>query len=360
MRRRYLVLTGGLLVLAGWVSTPRAQSTSAATTAAFCNVTTTERVVAIGDVHGAYDQFVAILRAAGLVNTRDRWSGGRSVLVQTGDVVDRGKDSRKALELLRRLERDARSAGGQVIALTGNHEFMRLAGDWRYVSAGEYDGFRDGTSTELREAVLARASAAAEERARVEKGPFDPAAFREAFLREIPLGLIEMRQAFAPGAPLGDWVRARPAVARVNGIVFLHGGISDETASLGCEAINDAVTKDMKGLPGDPAQIPTLFSSRETGPLWYRGLAQEPEEAFAPMLDSILKRMGARAIVVGHTPSVGRITSRFGGRVVQIDSGMLDGTFFPGGVPSALVIHGGTMTAVYLDRREPLGSVPTS
>ena len=144
----------------------------------------------------------------------------------------------------------------------------------------------------------------------------------------------------------------------MNGIVFLHGGISDEVASLGCEAINDTVAKDMKGLPGDPAQIPTLFSSRETGPLWYRGLAQEPEAAFAPTLESILKRMGARAIVVGHTPAVGRITPRFGGRVVQIDSGMLDGTFFPGGAPSALVIEGGTMTAVYLDRRDRSGERP--
>jgi len=356
MRRRFLVLTGGLLVLACWAATPRAQP--AAATA--CNVTTTERVVAIGDVHGAYDQFVAILRTAGLVNARDRWSGGRAVLVQTGDILDRGKDSRKVIELLRRLERDAASAGGQVIALTGNHEFMRLAGDWRYVSPGEYDAFRDGASVELRDAVRARATAAAEERARAEKLPFDQGAFREQFLREVPLGLIEMRQAFAAGAPYGDWLRARPAVAKVNGIVFLHGGISDEVASLGCDAINDSVAKDMKAAAGDPAQIASMFSARETGPLWYRGLAQEPEAAFAPTLESILSRMGARAIVVGHTPTAGRITSRFGGRVVQIDSGMLDGAFFPGGVPSALVIHEGAMTAVYLDRREPLGSIPTS
>src|SRR6188768_802149 len=146
MRRRFLVLTGGLLFLACWAATPHAQPAAAAP----CNVTTTERVVAIGDVHGAYDQFVAILRTAGLVNTRDRWSGGRAVLVQTGDILDRGKDSRKVIELLRRLEREARGAGGQVIALTGNHEFMRLAGDWRYVSPGEYDAFRDSGSIALR------------------------------------------------------------------------------------------------------------------------------------------------------------------------------------------------------------------
>jgi len=356
MRRRFLVLAGGLLLLGCWVSAPRAQSTPAAP----CDITTTERIVAIGDVHGAYDQFVAILRTAGLINARDRWSGGRAILVQTGDILDRGSDSRKVLELLRRLEREARGAGGQVVALTGNHEFMRLAGDWRYVSAGEYEAFRDGGSMELRDAVQARTAAAAEERARAEQRPFDAAAFRDQFLREVPLGLIEMRQALAAGNAYGDWLRARPAVAKVNGIVFLHGGISDQVASLGCQAINDTVAKEMKALPGDPAQVASLFSSGETGPLWYRGLAQEPEAAFAPALDSILKRMGARAIVVGHTPSIGRINPRFGGRVVQIDSGMLDGTFFPGGAPSALVIEGGRMTAVYLDRREPIGGVPTS
>jgi hypothetical protein len=189
---------------------PRAQPAPAGP----CNITTTERIVAIGDVHGAYDPFVAILRAAGLINARDRWSGGRAVFVQTGDVVDRGKDSRKVMDLLRRLERDARDAGGQVIALTGNHEFMRLAGDWRYVSAGEYDAFRDGSSVELRDTVRARATAAAEESARAEQRPFDAAAYREQFLREVPLGLINAWRA----AGVRRWLR--PAGGRVNGVVF--------------------------------------------------------------------------------------------------------------------------------------------
>jgi len=177
MRRCCLAFAAGIVVLAGAASALRAQTTAAAA----CNVTTTERVVAIGDVHGAHDQFVAILRAAGLIDGRARWSGGRAVLIQTGDILDRGNDSRKVIELLRRLEREARGAGGQVIALMGNHEFMRLAGDWRYVSPGEYDAFRDSGSIALR----AQAAALTE--------------FKEQFLREVPLGSIEMRQAFAAG-----------------------------------------------------------------------------------------------------------------------------------------------------------------
>ena len=76
-----------------------------------CDIRTSERIVAVGDVHGAYDRFVDILRAAGLVDGRARWSGGRAILVQTGDVLDRGGDSRRVLDLLRRLERDAAARG---------------------------------------------------------------------------------------------------------------------------------------------------------------------------------------------------------------------------------------------------------
>ena len=94
-----------------------------------CEISTSERVVAIGDVHGAYEEFTGILRMAGLLDQRDRWSGGRAHLVQTGDVLDRGADSRKVIDLLRRLEREAAGAGGAVHALLGNHEFTRQVGD---------------------------------------------------------------------------------------------------------------------------------------------------------------------------------------------------------------------------------------
>ena len=105
----------------------------------------------MADAHGAYDRLVAILRAAGLVDGRQRWSGGRAILVQTGDVTDRGADSRRILDLLRRLEGEASRAGGRVHALLGNHEAMRMIGDLRYVSAEEYAAFRTGQSEELRE-----------------------------------------------------------------------------------------------------------------------------------------------------------------------------------------------------------------
>ena len=67
-----------------------------------------QRIIAIGDIHGAYDNFVAILKNTGLVDDKLRWTGGRTHLVQMGDVVDRGPDSRKCMDLLMKLEKDAK------------------------------------------------------------------------------------------------------------------------------------------------------------------------------------------------------------------------------------------------------------
>lgn len=318
-----------------------------------CDIRTSERVVAIGDVHGAFDRFTAILRAAELVNDRNRWTGGRAVLVQTGDVLDRGADSRQVMDLLRRLERDASRAGGRVIALLGNHELMRLVSDWRYVSEGEYAAFRTRDSEDLRERVLAAAAEREAQRARAEGRPYDASASREQFLRDVPLGMIEMRQAFGADGDYGRWLRGRPVVARVNGVLYLHGGISPEVAPAGCAGVNAAVRAELAALP-PPEGVPALLAARETGPLWYRGLATQPEESLAAMLDGILDGMQARAIVIGHTTTPGRIAARADGRVIQIDTGMLGGEFYPGGAPSALEIRGDSVAAVYVDRREPL------
>lgn len=329
--------------------------------AAPCDIRTSERVVAIGDVHGAYDRFVGILRAAGLLDGRARWIGGRAVLVQTGDVLDRGADSRRALDLLRRLEREAASAGGRVYALLGNHEVMRLISDWRYVSPEELAAFRTGGSEELRERVFGMIAADAAKRASEDKRAYDEAAFRERFMSNVPLGLIEMQQAFGPAGDYGKWLRERYALVRINGIAFVHGGIDAATAALGCEGINAAVKGDVTLAQPTPEQVSQMLSTSETGPLWYRGLATEPEPAFAPQAAAILRTLGARAIVIGHTVTNGfRISPRFDGRVVQIDTGMLGGTWYPGGVASALEIRGDALTAIYEKGRDGLPALTPS
>lgn len=328
-----------------------------------CNLQTTERIVAIGDVHGSFDNFVAILRTAGLIDNRRQWAGGKTVFVQTGDVLDRGPASRDAMDLLRKLEKDAPGAGGLVVPLLGNHEEMRLESDRRYISAGEYNAFKGPDSNSLRDRAYEFLVEENAKRAKAAGEPFDARAFRKTFYDQTPLGSVEMQIAFGPDGDYGRWVRDRNTVARINGVVFLHGGLTPEVAALGCEAINRTVRAELKGPLPPPDRMKALITSPD-GPLWYRGLIDDgamPGPADESKIDAALKAIGARAIVVGHTVTQPdyRIRASSKGRIVQIDTGMLGGEFFPGGRPSALEIKGETWTAIYQDGRQPISRGPS-
>ena len=70
-------------------------------------------------------------------------------------------------------------------------------------------------------------------------------------------------------------------------------------------------------------------------------------------MDEILAALHARALVIAHTVTpTGRITPRFDGRVIQIDTGMQP-AYVQGGRASALDI-GDDATAIYVDRRDPV------
>jgi hypothetical protein len=300
-----------------------------------CEFEKVERIVAVGDVHGAHERFLAILRAAEVIDGRNRWIGGRTHLVQTGDVLDRGPDSKQVVEFLRRLAREAERAGGRVHALIGNHEAMRLLGDFRYVVPGEYEAFTNSDSAATRRAVIEASPAA--DRARLEK--------------ETPLGMIEMIRAFGPKQDLGAYIRTLNAVVRINGIVFLHGGISPAVAAMTCTEINDTVRRELGPEIQKTGQSPReSLSAREDGPLWYRGLANEPD-TFAPEVRKILEAQKARAIVMGHSADPGPIRNRFDQTVFLIDTGMQP-AYLPKGRASALEIRGNVFTAIYQDGRQ--------
>ena len=63
-----------------------------------------DRVVAISDIHGAYDAMVTTLQNAGILDEDLAWMGEEATLVIVGDILDRGPKSRAAMDLLIRLE----------------------------------------------------------------------------------------------------------------------------------------------------------------------------------------------------------------------------------------------------------------
>ena len=80
----------------------------------------------VGDVHGHRDELAEALRAEGLVDDEDNWSGAEDQLWFLGDFVDRGPDGVGAIDLVMQLEEQAAEAGGQVQTLLGNHEILAL------------------------------------------------------------------------------------------------------------------------------------------------------------------------------------------------------------------------------------------
>lgn len=303
-----------------------------------CEFDGVDRVVAIGDIHGAYDRFVEILQTTGLVDAGLKWSGGKAHLVQLGDVLDRGPDSRKALDLLQRLAGEAALAGGGVQQLLGNHEAMRMLGDYRYVTPGEYAAFTTPDSEKVRRDFIKS----------------QPEENRMRLAQDIQLGMIEMTKAFEPRGIYGGYLRGLNTVVRVNGVVFLHGGISPAVAKTPCADINETVRRELSADLHKTREAPLVsLTAREDGPLWYRGLALEPD-AFEPAFQQILADLRARAVVVSHTVAAGgRIRARFGNSLFMIDTGMQP-EYVPDGRASALEIQGNTVTAIYRDGREIL------
>ena len=344
MRNRVL-----LVLLAASLCAPSVRARDEA-----CEIENVARVVAVGDVHGAYAEFVAVLRLAGILDTKDRWSGGKTHFVQTGDILDRGTETRPVMDLLMRLEGEAKKAGGRVHALLGNHEVMNLLGDLRYVSREEYEAFETARSRETRDAFYRSRSDAARQAAKRAKQPFDETAFRARFEEQAPLGFVERIQAFSDEGRYGRWLRQRRGMVMIGGVAFLHGGLTPEVAALGCEAINASVRRELTSDIAKTRQDPLAsLAAGDSGPFWYRGLAREDETAFLPSLERVLQSIGARAVVIGHTVTGdGRVKPRFGGKVVMIDVGM--NSLYGRNLAALEIGPDGSMSALYEGRREEL------
>ena len=359
-----------------------------------------DAVVAIGDVHSDFDDFVAILQRTGLIDKQNHWTGGKTTFVQVGDLLDRGPKPREVMDLMMTLEKEAKQAGGRVVSLLGNHEVMNVMGDLRYVTPVNYASFADGNSEKRQKAAYNEYIKWRDSHASLLAELPQPMELTESeWMARHPAGFIEQREAFGPKGEYGVWLRGHAAVAEIDGIIFLHGGIHPELATTKVEAMNGRIQDEIKAfddlkqylqneklilpffnlqemtnvlqaevIAERKARVPAneerqakileflkfqeWLSVRADGPLWFRGYDQWSEEEGATQATKLLEAFKATHIVVGHTVQKGgRIRPRFGNKVFLIDTGMLS-SYYPGGRPSALEICGDAkFIAVYLDQQ---------
>ena len=230
-----------------------------------------KRVVAIGDIHGDLSAARAALRAAGAIDEHDHWIGGDLVVVQTGDVLDRGDDESAILALLARLSGEAHAAGGALIQLLGNHELMNAAGDFRYTTPGGMHDF-DGQ-------------------------------------REAELG---------PGGTWAKQLAQHDVIEIVGDTVFSHAGVVGDWVTH-VEDTNLAARCWLAGQAGDAHSPPAVLTA-EDSPVWTRALGEPPADCAA--VDRALAALGAKRMVVGHTVQRHGITSDCDGKLWRIDVGL--------------------------------------
>jgi Calcineurin-like phosphoesterase len=258
------------------------------------------RVVAIGDLHGDLVSARAALALAGAIDASDSWIGGELVLVQTGDVLDRGDEDRQILDLLDRLHGEAEAAGGELIELSGNHEVMNVQLNFSYVTPGGFTAFDGGIGREL---------------------------------------------AFRPGGEYATRLAHYPIVMKVGDTVFVHGGVLPKHVVYGLDRMNAEVQSWMRG---ELLVAPPVINDGD-GLLWTRLYSSAPEYTDCEQLEEALAMLGARRMVVAHTPQLTGITTACDDRVWRIDTGM---SRFYGGPVEVLEIVG---EAVQVLRQVPEG-----
>ena len=354
LRRMMLTRQLGIFAAAGWLLTAVAAPAWSATQIEPNRWQDVEKIVAFGDVHGAHAELVAALTAAQLIDVDGQWTGGTTHLVSLGDLLDRGADSRRVMDLLMDLQPQAEAAGGRVHIVAGNHETMNLTGDLRYVASGEFAAFADPSTPEA---------------------------------TGRPPGYRNHRLAFASTGQYGKWLLEVPLLVQINDTLFVHGGIPPALASesiaevnaryraelaelldLGAQLIDAGLVDPHQDLlrqgdaameriehPADPSLVAAARRFAEVAdsdlfswlsPNWYRGTALCSEPVEAAVLDAALARQGAQRVVMGHTPTSNRrVQQRFDGRAILADTGMLASYYR--GQASLVTIVGDGLTVTY-------------
>jgi hypothetical protein len=325
------------------------------------HVKTSGRVVAIGDLHGDIQQARRALRIAGVLGKDDddhvnpQWVGGDTVLVQVGDVLDRGDDEIGILILLQKLGKAARKAGGDVFVLNGNHEVLNISGDFRYVSRGAFHEsmrFSDHLVKLFgKDAVPGRRRRrASKEEDTEEEGEEEEEDEMDEWRKQTNarVGL------FSPGGPLAQQLSMHNTVLIVNDTVFAHGGLVPRHVDFGLDKLNKSVSEWMRGKRIEDEETKVALGMAIGGVkdsvVWHRAYGTEHYATntertnactlLSRTLDKIneIEGIPVKRLVVGHTPQMQGANCECDGKIWRVDVGMSFGVL--GANPQVLEIIG--------------------
>ncbi len=320
------------------------------------------RILSFGDVHGDILALYKFLQAAQVLDSKSTitnpiWNGGDTILVQCGDILDRGAEELFCLRYLTSLARQAPSQGGKVILLHGNHEALNANGLFQYA---------DPLGNEEIELVLG--------------GKMDKTKSEGTPRWRIQYAGNQASRwaAFEPNGWLAKSLYSKMGVAAVVGkTVFVHAGLTKDhiTKYGGIEKMNAGAREwflsdypdELKNDDGykfqtvqeviDNANLRARTASTTmpeclgggigaASPVWMRDYSSPADTApKAPraqqMIEECLDAIGndVKRMVIGHTPQR-QINAALKGKAWRIDVGASKGVM--NGTPEVLeIIHEG-------------------
>ena len=251
------------------------------------------KLYAIGDIHGDFNAFILCLTKAKLIDELHHWCGEDAHVVQVGDILDRktrdveysDEDSEfKIISLILTLQLEAFLAGGGFHPIIGNHELMNILGIFDYVSPMGMDHFNSKNDR------------------------YNYFKIGGDFCKYLAC-------AWNPIIKIGDFI-------------FCHGGISYNISNKYTISDINLIMRDTLYGNADNLKknfFEELFMNTDSI-LWNRDYSTDvprnKESALSRHLDKTLKMYDAKYIVLGHTPSLDGIRTKFNGKVFCIDTAM--------------------------------------
>ena len=242
------------------------------------------KIAALSDIHGQYDLVIKLLNNNGIIDEDLNWTFGDGHLVIVGDIFDRGDKVNEVLWLIYNLEIQAKNKGGNVHFLLGNHEYMILQKDLRYIN-------------------------------------------EKYKLSSTSIGL-EYDELYSNKTIIGRWLRSKSTIIKINNNIFTHGGVSKDFITkndISLEKINNIMREsiDLNLEEMMSTDFYDIYYGRESL-IWYRGYFYS--DLTERQLTQILKKLDAEHIIVGHS-SNHEVVQLYNNKIFGVDSSIKMGKY---------------------------------
>jgi len=251
-----------------------------------------KRIVVVGDLHGDYEKAVKVLRHANLIDRKNNWIATDTILIQMGDLTDRGDDGKKNLDLFIKIREQAKKYGGIVYILYGNHEIYNMKGNHFFTSYKDIKNYG---------------------------------------------GLEKFEKAFSMEGKYGQFIRKEMNLTMIiDDTMYSHAGVLPEYAEMGIDYINNRAHEILTSAPSfdelyklvieeggeHPLYSDPVLDDMKS-PMWLRDYAEKPEEKICPLVEKTLEISNTKRLIVGHNVQpYGHINTRCQGKLILVDIGM--------------------------------------